>query len=290
MDQKPQYLFYITLLLTGFIGSYWNFFSGNKDILFLFLFSVILFLMVRQKYWQSSIVMGLMGSISLITIPFTAVYLVIKRPILDRVMLIFLSIGVVAALFLITWWITPSLLVSYMGNIEAKSSPLNDPSGLLTPTPFLLFGFFLNQTNTVITVPLFLFSLVYVSLIISASWVITKKHQDKPLIVYSFVILAIFMMLPRIKSYDFIILIPSLYFLFKDYGNKIKILVLVVVSLLPLGVWYYFFIYLTQPMSYLNYLIYSYSQTFSLFLIFIIAFTLGYFKPISSKKNLGIES
>jgi hypothetical protein len=280
MDQKPQYLFFITLLLTSFISIYWNFVSGNKDILFLFLFAVILYLMVREKFWQSSIVMGLMGSFSLITIPFTVLYLVVRRPIFDRAKYILLSIGVIVVIFLITWWVTPSLLISYMGNIEGRSSPLNDQSGLLTPTPFLMFGYFLNHTNTSITIPLVCVSLVYIGLIMGASWLVTRKHQDKPLIVYSFVILAIFMMLPRIKPYDFIILIPSFYFLFKDYGNKIKTLVFVVVSLLPISVWYYFWFDRSQPMSFLNYLIKSYTQTLSLFLIFIIAFALIYYKPL----------
>jgi hypothetical protein len=285
LDQKPQYLFFITLLLTGFISIFWNFLSGNKDILFLFLFAVIFYFFVKEKFWQSSIVMGLMGSFSLITIPFTALYLVIRRPLLDRAKYILLSIGIIAVIFLITWWVTPSLLGSYFGNILGRSSPLSDKSGLLTLTPFLMFGYLLNQANVGITVPLLLISLVYVSLIIGASWFVIRKNQDKSLIVYSFVILAIFMVLPRIKPYDFIILIPSLYFLFKDYGNKIKVLVLIVVSLLPLGVWYYFLIDRTQPISYLKYLIYSYSQTFSLFLIFIIAFVLAFYKPLPSKDS-----
>jgi hypothetical protein len=281
-DQKPQYLFFITLLLTGFINIYWNFVSGNKDIIFLFLFAVILYLMVQEKFWQSSIVMGLMGSFSLITIPFIALYLVIRRSMLERAKCILLSIGVIAIIFLFTWLVTPSLLLSYMGNILGKSSPLYEQTGLLTLTPFLMFWFLLNRTNADITVPLFLISLVYVGLIIGASWFVTTKNHDKPLIVYSFVILAIFMMLPRIKPYDFIILIPSLYFLFKDYGNKIKTLVLVVVSLLPMSVWYYFWFDRTQPMSFLNYMIKSYTQTFSLFIIFVIAFALAYYKPLSS--------
>jgi hypothetical protein len=282
-DQKPQHLFLITLLLTGFMGTLWNFQTGNKDIIFLFLFAWIFYLLVREKFWQSSIIMGLMGSFSLITLPFIAIYLVVKRSVMDRIRYILLSVGVVAVIFLITWLITPSLFLSYIENIRGSSSPLYDESGINTPTPFLMFAALLNPTKTGITIPSLVVSFVYVSLIIGASWYIFKKNQDKPLIVYSFVILAIFMVPPRIKPYDFIILIPSLYFLFKDYGNKIKVLVLIVVSLLPLGVWYYFLIDRTQPISYLKYLIYSYSQTFSLFLIFIIAFVLAFYKPLPSK-------
>jgi hypothetical protein len=222
-----------------------------------------------------------MGSFSLITLPFIAVYLVVKRSITDRIRYIVLSISVVAVIFLITWLLAPSLFLSFIENIRGSSSPLYEESGINTPTPFLMFATLMNQTKFGITIPLLLVSLVYACLIISACWYIFRKNQDNPLILYSVVIIAIFMMLPRVKPYDFIILIPSLYFLFKDYGNKIKVLVLIVVSLLPISVIYYFLIDRTQPMSYLNYLIYSYTQTFSLFLIFVIAFALAYYRPDS---------
>jgi hypothetical protein len=282
MDQKPQYLFFITLLLTGFISTFWNFYDGNKDILFLFLFAVIFYLLIQEKFWQSSIVMGLMGSFSLITIPFIALYLVVKRSIMDRLAYILLSIIVIAAIFLITWLINPSLFASYIDNLRGDSSPLLDQSDRNTPTPFLMFGVLLNPINGGITIPMIFVSLVYVSLIIAASWFFYRKNQDNSLLIYSFVVLSIFMILPRTKPYDFIILVLPLYFLFKDYGYKIKILVLAVISLLPLSVWYYFLIDPTQPISYLSFLLFSYTQTGSLFLIFIIAFVLNFYKPILS--------
>jgi len=280
LDQKPEYLFFVTLLLTAFINTYWNFVTGNKDIIFLFLFAGIFYLLVRGKFWQSSIVMGLMGSFSLITIPFIALYLVVRRSVMDRLSYILLSIGVIAAIFLITWWINPSLFVSYIENLRGSTSPLYDQSDRNTPTPFLMFGVLLNPMNCGITIPMIFVSLVYVSLIIGASWFVLRKNQENPLITYSFIVLAIFMVLPRTKPYDFIILVLPLYLLFKDDGYKLKILVLGVISLLPLSVWYYFLIDRTQPISYLAYLIYQYSQTFSLFLVFIIAFILIYHKPV----------
>jgi len=280
LDQKPEYLFFVTLLLTAFINTYWNFVTGNKDIIFLFLFAGIFYLLVREKFWQSSIVMGLMGSFSLITIPFIALYLVVRRSVMDRLSYILLSIGVIAAIFLITWWINPSLFVSYIENLRGSTSPLYDQSDRNTPTPFLMFGVLLNPIIGGITIPMIFVSLVYVSLIIGASWFVLRKNQENPLITYSFIVLAIFMVLPRTKPYDFIILVLPLYLMFKDYGYKIKILVLGVISLLPLSVWYYFIIDRTQPISYLAYLIYQYSQTFSLFLVFIIAFILIYHKPV----------
>jgi hypothetical protein len=275
-DKKPEYLFCSTLLATGFISMYWNFYNGNKDILYLFLFACIFYLLIKEKFWQSSIVMGLMGSYTLFTLPFTALYLVVRRPIIDRIKYIFLSIGVVAGIFLITWLVNPGLFMSYIEMLRGSKSPFIESPGYLTPTPYLMFDFLLNKTYAGVTIPLVLVSLGYVCLIIGACWYVIRKNQEKPLIVYSFVMLSIFMVVPRIKPYDFIILVVPLYFLFKDCSDKIKIVALTVISLLPFCTWYQ--INHVGIFTNLTLLIYSYGQTISLFLIFAIAFALEYFR------------
>ena len=282
LDKKPEYLFFITLLLTGFISTFWNFLTANKEIFFLFLFACIFYLLVKEKFWQSSVIMGLMGSCTLVTLPFMALYLVVKRPILKRLQYIFLSICVVAAIFLVTWLINPALFVSYI-KMFGTTSALREQSGITTPTPYLMFGVLLNQTDGGISIPLILVSLIYFCLIIGASWYAIKKNQENPLRVYSLAMFAIFMVMPRIKPYYFIDLVIPLYFLFKDSSDKIKILVFAAISLLPLGVWYYFMIYRPlplnyAPMPYFTFMIYSYAQTISLFLIFAITIALEYYK------------
>jgi hypothetical protein len=288
LDQKPQYLFFITLLLTGFASIFWNFYNGDKDILFLFLFAGIFHLLVKEKFWQSSIVLGLLGSFTLVPFPFIALSLAIKRPILKRIQYILLSIGVVAALLLIAWLVNPELFVSYIKTFQGSSSALYDKSGALTPTPFLMFGVLLNQTNG-ISVPLVLVSLIYFCLVIGASWYVIKKNQEDPLKVYSLAMFAIFMVLPRIKPYYFIFLVIPLYFLFRDCSDKIKILMFAVISLGPVFMWYYPFILRYYHVIFrtgsLPFLIYEYAQTISLFLIFIIAFALEYYKPVSAPSS-----
>jgi hypothetical protein len=161
-----------------------------------------------------------------------------------------------------------------------------EKSDRMTPTPFLMLGVLLNQTNG-ISIPLVLVSIVYICLIVGASWYATRKNQENPLKVYSLAMLAIFMILPRIKPYYFIFLAIPLYILFKDCSYKLKILVFVVISLLPLFFWYLQnFIKNYYPLIYyigsLPYMIAEYGQTISLFLIFAITIALEYYKPVSS--------
>jgi hypothetical protein len=197
---------------------------------------------------------------------------------MDRLTYILVSIGVVALIFLITWLVNPSLLVSYSENLRGSTNPLYDKFGRLTPTPFLMLGVLLNQMNG-ISIPLILVSLIYICLIIGASWYVIRKNQEKPLIIYSFVMLSIFMILPRIKPYSFIVLAIPLYFLFKDCSYQIKILVLEVISLLPLFFWFYPEMYRVGTSIFL---ISDYVYTVSLILIFVIAFLLEFYKPVSS--------
>jgi len=121
---KPHYLFLTTLFVTGFMATYWNFLTGNKDILFLFLFALVFVLLLKEKYWQSSIVMGLAAAVSLTTTPFVVLYLVVKRSILNCLSYILLFFGVVAALFLVSYCISPIYLASYNRYPTREYKPL----------------------------------------------------------------------------------------------------------------------------------------------------------------------
>ena len=275
LDNKPDYFFFATLIFTGFISLFWNFITGNKDVLFLFLFSCILTLLVKKKFWQSSILMGLAGAISLITIPFIALYLIIKRSWIERLKYIFLSVGVIAALFILTLWISPSLLSAYLATITGTSSPLYDSGGYNTPSPFSMFGDLLARAGIGGILPLAAVSAVFVCLIGGAAWYCIRKNRQNELALYSLGMLFLFMILPRIKPYDFIILIIPLYFLFKESSYRGKMLFFGLISLLPLFVWYYPWI---DPSDSLPYIIDTYPQTISLFLITVLVFLREWYK------------
>lgn len=283
MDRQPQYLLLVTLVLTGFMGTVWNIGTGNKDILFLFLFALIFVLLLKEKYWQSSIVMGLAAAVSLITAPFVALYLVIRRPFLLRFAYIIVSAGVVATLFLISYCINPTYLVSYIDTLKGSSSPLFDEGGLNTTTPYLLFADLLKGVNISGNLPVAVVSCVYIGFILFATGKYFIKNRQNTIKLYSVVMIAVFMMLPRIKPYDFIILVVPLYFLFKDCNDRIKSLMFMVISL-PIFFWYLnFFVYTTEfPL-----LLGVYIQTYSMFLIFIVIIWHDYLTPASPPKAPG---
>lgn len=267
MDQKPHYLFLITLFLTGFMSMVWNVGTGNKDIIFLFLFTLIFFLLVKEKYWQSSIIMGLAAAFSLITAPFVAIYLVVKAPLINRLAYIFLSAVVVGVLILISYCINPTFFISYIDTLQGGStSPLYDIGGTNTPTPYLMFEDLLKGVNIEGILPVAIVSCVYIGLVLYASWNYSIKYLQDTLKIYSLVMLVVFMMLPRIKPYDFIILVIPLYFLFKDCSYRMKCLMFAVISL-PIFCWYLTFVIDTTDFPFLLGL---YTQTYSMIFIFVL--------------------
>jgi hypothetical protein len=275
LDKKPHYLFLTTLLLTGFMSTFWNFLTGNQLILILLLFAITFTLLVKGKYLQSSIVMGLSAAVSLFTTPFIALYLIVKRPIVDRLMLISLSIGIVASFFVADFLVNPSLVISYISMMQSSTGPFHYPGGWNEPTPYLMFKDALNGMFPGNVIPLVIISCIYVGLILYATWKYYVKNHSNTLKILSLVMFSIFMVLPRITPYDFIILVVPLYLLFKDCSYRIKSLVLAVVSILPLFVW-------TTPafgISGTNLPILAYVQVYSLILIFILVILHDYLTP-----------
>ena len=284
LDNKPHYLFLTTLLLAGFISAFWNFLTGNFAFLFLLLFAITFTLWVKGKYWQSSIVMGLSAAVSLFTAPFVVLYLFVKRPIMDRLALMILSIGVVASLFVLDYFVNPSLLISYIGMMRNSSGPFYENGGWNAPTPYLMFKDLLNHIFPGNIIPVVIVSCIYIGTILYATGKYYRKNNGDALKILSLVMLSIFMVLPRIKPYVFIILVVPLYLLFKDCSYRIKSLVLVVITL-PLFVWY-------SPLLGINnnnlpFLFGAYAQTYGLILIFLVVILHAHLTPTSNEEKKG---
>jgi hypothetical protein len=279
MDQNPHYLLLITLMLTGFMSTYWNFLMGNKDILFLFFFAVIFTMLVKEKYWQSSVVMGLMGSVALVTGPFVALFFFVRRPWLNRLFYIFLSGAVVAILLVAGYCINPIYFGSYLDLVMGGQNPLNDIGGYMTPTPYLMFGDLLKGINVTGHLPVTIVSCIYIGLVVYTTWNYLVRNNEDMIKIYSIATLAVFMLLPRIKPYSFIILTIPLYFLFRDCSYRMKILLFAVISFLPLFIWY------TSPLGIPRTYGMEYIQTYSLILIFLVIILHDHLRSESNEKK-----
>ena len=220
-QQKPHYLFITTLILTGFIATYWLFLTGNTQFIFLLFISIIMYLLVKEKFTASAVVMGIMGSFSFLPILFTALFIFVKGSLGERLKLMCISCGTFGAIFLATFIVTPQLMRSFIFALTdpSTSAPLYSGGGMDQPTWYLMFN---NITSGIHPIIGIIISIVYVCLVILAAYYFVIKNQNDNLKVYAMGFLAIFMLYPRIKPYIFIMIVASLYFLMMNYNYKMK--------------------------------------------------------------------
>jgi len=229
-DDNPDYILYITLLLTGFFSVYWNFLTGNFAIMSLFLISVMFYLVKKDKFKESAIVNGLMTSITLYPIMFSGAYLTLKRPYKDILLLIGIVGMTFGVLFIASYIFNPPLSQSFIQSLVGNESQMYaDSGGMSNPTPYLMFGY-IFQNNTLIVGTL---SFIYIGLVLGALYLFTKQNTDI-FKLYNFGFLSMFMLLIRIKPYSFVMAVIPIYFLIKNYSYKLKIIILLIVSLFPI--------------------------------------------------------
>jgi hypothetical protein len=234
LDKKPESLFLVTLVLTGFISAYWGLLTGNlSGFLFLCLFAISISLLMQRKHYLSAIVIGIMSSLSLFPLMFSLVFLSVKQPLIERLKLIGISCGTVITTLGISYLWNPQLMLSFIHSLTSSTFATPDTGGMSTPTPFLMFGyiahwFYLN--DMVITA---IISIVYICIVIWAVQYFIRENPGDILKTYSFTALSLFMLLPRTKPYYFIMLAIPLYILAKEYDYKIKIPILLISSLIP---------------------------------------------------------
>jgi hypothetical protein len=283
IDDNRHYLFFGTLLMTGFISVYWNFLTGNDSIIFFFFTALIFYLLKKERITESAIVTGLMASFSIFPIVFSAVFLFVKRSLAERIKLICLAGGTLGAILAVSFIIVPSFVTSFFILATTGSgNPLSEGGGMATPSQFLMFGDIakgLGANSLLLTV---IISVLYIVLVLVGMFSFMKRNNRDTFKLYCIGFLTIFMLLPRIKPYAFVMLAVPLYFLMKDYNDKSKLLVFFGISLFPMFVYLNYFI---NP-NLLPYLVNLYAQTMSLFFIFGVIIIYDWYTSVKTKTRL----
>ena len=232
----------------------------NFAIMSLFLISVMFYCIKKDKFKESAIVNGLMTSITLYPMIFSGAYLTLKRSYKEMLILIGIAGIMFGMIFCISYIINPPIAHSFIQSLIGNESQMYaDSGGMSNPTPYLMFGY-ISQNNTLITGIL---SLIYIGLVLGALYLFWKRNTDI-FKLYTFGFLSMFMLLIRIKPYSFVMAVVPVYFLIKDYSYKLKIAILLIISLFPLLMYEdYWEKFLPLPD-----LIIYYAQSISLFILF----------------------
>lgn len=272
LDNTPDVLFLSLLFFVYSMNAYWTFLTGNISGPLFLLFTTLSFYLLKDNHYNlSALSLGFMSSWSVFPLIFSFSFLSIPRSLLFRVRLILISFSVPILLFIVSYILNPGLGWSFLGSLTSDNSALRDMGGVDTPQPNLLFDHLATQLGlswhfSLICLVLFGF------LILFLSYLFLKQNPNSKMLVYSYLFLAAFLLLPRIKPYYFILLVVPLYLLMKEYNYELKLLVLGIFSLpylIFLNSW------LTPGQRWFPSLFYLYSPILSLFVLFIFIFLIN---------------
>ncbi|MFC1646349.1 glycosyltransferase family 87 protein [Candidatus Omnitrophota bacterium] len=282
--KEGDHFLLITLLITGLMASWWNFFTGNIDLIHLFIISIIYFWIIRKKYYLASFFIVLNSLTKLTPLVFGGLFIFAKISKLTKFKILSLIIGlfILANLFsyLLFPGITRSCYLSLIGNLGQQYSPIYEEGGWANPAlPFLIKDIANNFSNNNYVLFFGLY-LIFISFILCFCINYIQRKKRDFVDIFSLGILAFMLILPRLKPYSFTWALLPIYFLIKDLNVKKKILFVLIVSVFPLIIVFWKASHIFFGISYKEF--FDYVQIHSLFLFFIVFLVTDYFN-ISEK-------
>ena len=287
--EMAERLYLFTLLTTGFLSVFWSYLTGNLGILYLFLFSLVFYGIYLKRYYISSIVMGILASINIFPIIFSAVYALVRKNWIERLAIILTSVAVLGIIFLGSFLAAPSLFNEYLNTVQSgTNNPFLEGGGkdvpvsyfINTPSPYWLIDQLLKPLGLMDTPVFIALSAIYAIFIGFLWYLFYKKNNAFEMEMIAFSVISIFLILPRLKPYYFTFVLIPIFILTKKYGISYKLATLSLVSLVPL------ILYLIYPVS--QNIITSFGQFLALLIVFIFIFMTGMKdRAISTKKEKG---
>jgi hypothetical protein len=226
----------VVLLFTAFLGISWSYTTGNiGGIIFLFFLVLVYYSLERRRYLYSSLLLGMMASVTIFPLLFSPLLLCIEDKRIDRRTILLPAFGVVGGVFLLSWMTYPSLFFSYLGRILGSNNPLiSEQGGFFKPTLYAVIGdmqTFLIGENAIAFAAILMIIFLLAILLFVHGW---RGYQGSLVDMFSWGVLWIFLFLPHLKPYYFTLAILPTCVLFRNATDRIKSASLVVVALFPM--------------------------------------------------------
>lgn len=233
-DADCQHLLLFTLLITGFMGTYWNFFTGNTGLIHVFLISLMFYSIIKKRYYWASLFLVFASLLKIIPLILSALFIFAKiskwtkMKIWIFVALLFISTHLLS--FILYPGITTSYYLSIIGWMGQQHSPIHERVG----TFFFLFKEISNTLFGGIPVISLCLYLVFTGLILAVVVKYSRVKNRSFLNVFSLGMLAFMLIFPRLRAYSFAWSLVPAYFLVKDWNLNGKLLAVLIVSVAPL--------------------------------------------------------
>lgn len=242
--EGKELLYCTAVLSTGFISSFWSYLTGNLGILVLFFMALVFYFIIKSKKVVSAVILGIFGSIYIFPLIFSIALSLLKLRLWEKLKLIVTPFLVIGLIFALTFIAIPVTFSQYIaGMVEGTSNPYWEGAGghipvsyyINVPGPYWLINQILKSVGLHDS-PVFLgLSILYIILVGYAWYIFYKKNRDDELAVFSYTIFTLFLLLPRLKPYNFTIILVPLFILTKDYDLRRKTVILFLASCVPLS-------------------------------------------------------
>jgi hypothetical protein len=238
---KTDTLLMVTTLSTGFISVFWSYLTGNMGIIYLFLFSLLFYFLYTKRHYISSVMLGLAASIYIFPLLFSFLYSFLPLKRTKKIFTILLPFIVVGIIFALSYIISPTLVQDYIQE-TVSANTLMEGSGtglpvsyyINTPTSYWFFNHFLNFFHLANSPALYVLGILFIGTIGGLFYVFYRDNQSKSLELFCYGMIGLFLILPRLKPYNFILILIPIYLLIRGYSLKNKMIGLTIMGLLPL--------------------------------------------------------
>lgn len=275
-DKNFNSFFLMTLLITGFTATYHNFRSGNVGLLELFFFSFVFLFLIKEKYSLFAIFLNITAWLKVIPILYGGLFIFLKTSRLKKLKTLSFLLIIFVFINFSSYVFYPKIISSYYfsvtGKIDNQNSPLNEIGDFSNPSSLFFFKELFSRLFGLNNLISFAFFILFLALVILLFFIIRGQRIGN-LDLFSFGILSILLMLPRLKPYSFTLALLPIYFLTKDFDYKGKFWTITMASLLPLllAMFSYFLKLFRLDSGFYDQILFlsSYRQLFCLFALFV---------------------
>ncbi|GAB1472482.1 hypothetical protein MASR2M66_33600 [Chloroflexota bacterium] len=239
--KQRDWLYGCTLLTTGLFNIGWVIITGNISTFEFLLFSLTIFLLIKNKPNASSFVLGVMSGTKVIPILYMPAAIFLQKNIKGKLTALTWSAAGFALIPLLSLITSPKIFPWYirqlLGLIPGQHTPVHelDISPLNPSLSILVFSFFKADpasspaAHMVFSLVIYILGFVLFFMLIKSK---VASEQKMPLL-FSIGIILLTLTLPRLKPYSFLPLLLCFYLISQHQSNLLKGIYLLLLSIIP---------------------------------------------------------
>lgn len=229
------------LSLGGFCGFTWAIRTGNVAVPEFLLISLVTVLLERRKWYLGGVILAFLASLKLLTIAYLFLLVFVPEATSKRLRVLAISLLVFALTFGISYALYPNLmkpfseqlfgLIPDQHNAWIETARMtNLPLAFFLTDVLALLGIHFTAPSTVVVGTLLSFGIVFQVFRKVLSPHFIREHF---LDFFNLGVIAITLILPRLKPYSFLMVVPAVFYLLRSHGKLRQGMVVILSVVFP---------------------------------------------------------